>query len=198
MHIHIHQLGRHFQRQHTAGELALHQGAPIGVFQRGHHGAVLDETPVDEEELHAAAGPAGPGRCDKAGHPVAAALVLHRQKVLCKVPAKHGVDRALETAVSRRFVKLFSFADERNGHFRVGKGDAADRLAHERALAGVLFQELHPGGGVIEQVPHGDGGAHRARARLHAQFLAALDAVAAGELVRLGAGEHLHPCHTGN
>ncbi len=80
----------------------------------------------------------------------------------------------------------------------MGKGNAADRLAHERALAGVLFQELHPGGGVVEQVPHGDGGAHRARARLHAQFLAALDAVAAGELVRLSAGEHLHPCHAGD
>ena len=73
-----------------------------------------------------------------------------------------------------------------------------DRIGHEGALAGILFQKLHPGGGVIEEVPHPDGSADAAGTRLDGGSITALDAVDRGAFVRLGAGQHLHPRHAGN
>ena len=71
-------------------------------------------------------------------------------------------------------------------------------LGHKGAFARILFQELHAGGGVVEQFIDRDGRAHGARAGLHTLRLAALNAVAAGVLVGFGAGQHFDLRHAGN
>ena len=71
-------------------------------------------------------------------------------------------------------------------------------ICHKGALAGVLFEELHAGRGVVEQILHPDGGAHGTGARLTGELFSALDAVHRGKFVLLGTGGQLHPGHTGN
>ena len=194
----VHQLGGHGQHQHAAGELALHQRALVGGLQRGHHGAVFDIAAVDVEILRPAGGPAGPRRGDQAGQPVDAVAALHRQQVAGKLPPHRRVHCAEQPAVAGGDKLQLAFPLKPEGDLRVGKRRVQHHIRHKGALAGVLFQKFHAGGGVVEQVVDGDGGAHRAGARLHALGLAAGNAVKAGVLVRLGAGQHLHLGHAGN
>ena len=198
VHVHIHQLCRHIQHQHTARELALHQGSPVGVLHGSHHGAVLYEPPVDEEELHAPAGSAGSRRSDQAGHGIVAHAAFYRQKVPGKLLAQHRIDCTAQISVAGSLVKQFTFTDERHAHLRVRQGNSADRLAHEGTFAGILLQKFHPGGCIVKKIPYRDGGTNGPCPRLHTKLLTALDAVAACKFVRLGAGKHLHPGHTGN
>ena len=73
-----------------------------------------------------------------------------------------------------------------------------DGVRHKGALAGILFQELHPGGRVVEQVLHPDGGPHAAGTGFDGIGFPALDAVDRGTFVRFGPGQYLHPRHTGD
>ena len=73
-----------------------------------------------------------------------------------------------------------------------------DRIRYKGALGRVLFEKLHAGGGVVEQVLHPDGSAHRTGTRLPGDLFPALDTVDSGKLVCLGAGGQLHPRHAGN
>ena len=84
------------------------------------------------------------------------------------------------------------------GDLRVGQRSMQHHVCHKGALAGVLFEEFHPGRGIVKQGVHRDGGAHRAGPRLHTLGFAAGDPVEAGILVRLGACQNLHPGNTGN
>ena len=194
----VHQLGGQCEHEDTAGELALHESSLVGVFHGGHHGTVFDVAAVDIEILRPAGGTAGPGRRDQAGHPIDPQLSLHRQQVPGKVPAHRGVHRADQLAVAGGDELQLALPLEPEGDLRVGEGGMQHHVGHKGALAGILFEELHPGGSVVEQVPHRDGGAHRAGAGLHALLLPACNAVEAGVLVGLGAGEDLHPGHAGD
>ena len=196
--IDVHEVGRHLQHQHSAGEFTLHHRAFVGVFQRGHHRAVLDIASVDEKMLGTAAGAAGPGRRDQAGDLIQLTAAVHRQKVAGELAAQHRVDRAAQVSVAGGQELLLAVPQKAEADLRVGECGVQDGLRDEGSLAGVLFQELHAGGGVVEQVVDRDGRAHGARARLHALGLAALDAVAAGVLVRFGTGQHFHFSHAGD
>ena len=71
-------------------------------------------------------------------------------------------------------------------------------IRHKGTLAGILFEELHPGRGVVEQILHPDGSAHAACTGLQRIILAALDAVDRGALVVLSTGQYFYPRHAGN
>ena len=198
VHIHIHQVCRHIQQQDTARELALHHGALERHFHTGHDGAVADVASIDVKMLHAAAGAAALGRGDETPDVVDTLLVVHFHKVPAELPAQHRVGRAPQLTVTGGDVLQFAFPDEFDAHLRVAEGHMGDRVGHEGALAGVLFEELHTGGGIVEQILHPDGGAHGTGARLTGELFPALDAVHRGKFVLLGAGGQLHPGHTGN
>ena len=148
--------------------------------------------------LRAAAGAAGTRRRDQAGHTVQLAAAVHGQQVAGKLPAQDRVDRTAQVAVTGGHILLLAVAQIAEADLRVGQRRVQDGLGHKRALAGVLFQELHAGGRVVKQVTDRDRRADRARAGLHPTLLTAFDAVAAGVLVGLGAGQHLDAGDAGN
>ena len=125
-------------------------------------------------------------------------LVVYFHKVPAELPAQHRVGRAPQLTVTGGDVLQFAFPDEFDAHLRVAEGHMGDRVGHEGALAGVLFEELHAGRSVVEQILHPDGGAHGTGARLTGELFPALDAVHRGKFVLLSAGGQLHPGHTGN
>ena len=60
---------------------------------------------------------------------------------------------------------LLAFAHKAEGDFRVGQRRMGDGVCDKVAFADVLFQKLHAGGGVVEQIADRDGRAAPARAR---------------------------------
>ena len=143
--------------------------------------------------LRAARTAAGARRGDEAGHLVDAALPLDRQQVAGKLPPKHGVGRAAQVAVAGGDKLLLAVLDEPEADFRVGERDVQHSLTDIAALARVLFQELHPGGGIIKQVVDRDCRAAAARAGLDFSAFPSFDAVKAGELILVGLGQQFHP-----
>ena len=148
--------------------------------------------------LCTAAGTAGARRRDKAGDAVQLAAAIHRQQVAGKLPPQHGVDRAAQVSVTGGHILLLAVAQKAEADFRVRQRRMQHGFGHERALARVLFEEFHAGGGVVKQVVDRDRRAYRARAGLDALRLAALDTITAGVLVGLGLCQHLDLGNAGN
>ena len=196
--IDVHKVGGHFQQQDAARELALHGRALKGHFHACHDGTVTHIAAIDVEMLHAATGAAALGRGDQAGDPVQPLLGVHLDEVAAELPPQHRVGGAAQLAIAGGDVLQLAFPDELDTDLRVAERHMTHVICHKGALAGVLFEELHAGGGVVEQVLHPDGGAHSTGGRLPALLLAAGDAVAGGKLVHLGAGEQLYPRYAGN
>ena len=196
--IDVHKVCGHFQQQDAARELALHGRALKGHFHTRHDGAVAHIAAVDVEMLHTAAGAAAFGRGDQTTDPVQPFLGVHLDEVAAELPAKHRIGGAAQLTIAGGDILQLALPDEFDADLRVAECDMTYVICHKGALAGVLFEELHAGGGVVEQVLHPDGGAHGAGGRLPALLLAAGDAVAGGKLVHFGAGEQLYPRHAGN
>ena len=196
--IDVHKVGGHFQQQDAARELALHGRALKGHFHARHDGAVAHIAAIDVEMLHTAAGAAALGWGDQTTDPVQPFLGVHLDEVAAELPAKHRIGGAAQLTIAGGDILQLAFPDEFDADLRVAECHMTYVICHKGALAGVLFEELHAGGGVVEQVLHPDGGAHGAGGRLPALLLAAGDAVAGGKLVHLGAGEQLYPRHAGN
>ena len=196
--IDIHHVGRHFQHEDGTGELTLHHCALVGIFQRGHDRAVLDIAAIHKEMLCPAAGAAGTRRRDQTGDMVQFASAVHGQQVAGKLTAQHSIDSAAQIPVTGGHILLLAIPQEAEADLGVGQRRVQHCICHKGRLAGVLFKEFHPGGRVVEQVVDRDGRAYRPRARLDAQRLAALNAVAAGVLIGLGSGQHLDPGHAGD
>ena len=152
--VHIHRPKGEVQVQHAGGELPHHDGALVGLLQGGHGGAAADVPAVDEEVLHGAVGPAGGGRADKALHLYMAQLVVDGNEGGGELPAVDGVNGGGELAVPRGVELFLAVPEEPEGNLRVGQGQLIQNARHGVALGGVLFEELHAGGGVVEQIPH--------------------------------------------
>ena len=148
--------------------------------------------------LHTAAGAAALGRGDQTGDPVQPFLRAHLDEVAAELPPQHRVGGAAQLAIAGGDILQLAFPDEFDADLRVAERHVPYVICHKGALAGVLFEELHASGGVVEQILHPDGGAHSAGGRLPALLLTAGDAVAGGKLVHLGAGEQLYPRHAGD
>ena len=198
VYVDVHQVRRHINAQDGAGVFALHQGTLVSVFQRSHHGAVFDIAAIDVKMLRTARRPAGARRGDKAGHFINAAIAIQRQQVAGKLPPQHRIGSAAQLAVTGGHELLLAVPQKAECNFRVGQRFMQNDIRHKSSLTDVLFQELHAGGRIIEQIVHRYGGAARAGAGLHALGLAALNAIAAGVFVRFGAGQHLYPGHAGD
>ena len=74
----------------------------------------------------------------------------------------------------------------------------AHDVGHESTLAGILFEEFHPGRSIEKEVTDPDGGADASRTRLDGLLFPALDPVEGSALVGLGAGEHFDAGHAGD
>ena len=196
--IDVHKVGGHFQQQDAARELALHGRALKGHFHARHDGTVAHIAAIDVEMLHAAAGAATLGGSDQTGDPVQTFLGVYLNEVAAELPPQHRIGGAAQLAIAGGNVLQLAFPDELDTDLRVAERHMTHVICHKGALAGVLFEELHAGGSVVEQILHPDGGAHSTGGRLPALLLAAGDAVAGGKLVHLGAGEQLYPRYAGN
>ena len=196
--IHIHKVGGHFEQQNAPREFALHRHPFKGGFQGGHHGAVAHIAAVDVEVLHAAAGPAAPGRRDQTIHPVAQGAVPHIQQIPAELPPQHRIHGAAQLAIAGGNILGFALAHKFKPDLRVAEGQMGHHVCDEGSFTGILLQELHPGGGVVEKIPHPNGGANAPGIGLERLLFPSLDPVEAGELRRLGPGQELHPGHAGD
>ena len=196
--IDIHKVSGHFQKQDSSRELALHRGAFERCFHGRHHGAVADIAPIDVEILHTAAGAAAPGLGDEAPHPVHPFLIVQLHEVTAEFPAQHRVGGTAQLAVTGGDILQLTLPDKLEADLRVAQGHMGHDIRHKGTLAGILFEELHPGRGVVEQILHPDGSAHTACTGLQRIILAALDAVDRGALVVLSTGQYFYPRHAGN
>ena len=79
----------------------------------------------------------------------------------------------------------------------MGQGLLLHGAGHGGGLHGVPFHEFHPGGGVVEQVPHHDVGARGAAGGLAFQQLAGLQVQTGALVLAVGAGEQVDPAHGG-
>ena len=198
MDVDIHKVCRHFQQKDAARELALHHGALKGHLHASHHGAVAHIAAIDVKMLHAPAGAAAFGWGDQAGDAVHALLIFQLDEVPAELPAQNGIGCAAQLTVAGGDILQLALPDEFDTDLRVAEGHMGDRIRYKGALGRVLFEELHAGGGVVEQVLHPDGSAHCTGTRLPGELFPALDAVDGGKLVCFGAGGQLHPRHAGN
>ena len=144
--------------EHTGGEFAYHELISVGFLQSSRQQLGLYRTVVDEKGLHTPAGPGIRGLCDIACQAVIFPTALHGNH-FGKVPAVNAVDRGLKPAVARGCQNLLSVPEELERHLRMGQCLHFHSGSDPGALHGVGFHELHPGGGVEEQVPNDDGGA---------------------------------------
>ena len=194
----VHKIRRHFQKQDSSRKFSLHHGALIGHFHTRHHGAVTDIAAIDVKILHTPAGPAALGLSDEASNPVDALLVIHFHKVTAEFPAQNRVSGTAQLPIAGGDVLQFALTDKFEADFRVAQGYMRHDIGHKGTLAGIFFQELHPGWRVIKQVPYPDGGTHTAGTRLHGLLFPALNMVDGSALRIRRPGQHLHTGHTGN
>ena len=198
MDVDIHKVCRHFQQKDAARELALHHGTLEGHLHASHHGAVAHIAAIDVKMLHAPAGAAAFGRGDQAGDAIHTLLIFQLDEVPAELPAQNRIGRAAQLTIAGGDILQLALPDEFDTDLRVAEGHMGNRIRYKGALGRVLFEELHAGGGVVEQVLHPDGSTHRTGTRLPGDLFPALDAVDGGKLVCLGAGGQLHPRHAGN
>ena len=198
VYVHVHSPESQLQMQHTGREFSHHKGALVGLFQGRHGRAAADVPPVDKEVLHAAVGAAPRRRADKALHLYMLQLVLHRDEGRGKLPAVHGVNRRGELVVARGVELLLPVPDEPEGDLRMGQGHLVQNPGDGITLCSILFQEFHPGRGVIKQVPDQDGGAVGAARLLQGGLLFPAAGVAHPGLGLPGLGEQLYVGHGGD
>ena len=148
--------------------------------------------------LRAARTAAGARRRDEAGDFVRAALPRRVEQVAGKLAPKHGVRGAAQAAVAGGDELLLAFAHKAEGDFRVGQRRMGDSVGDKVAFADVLFQKLHAGGGVVEQIADRDGRTAPARARLQPLRHAARDAVAQREFIGVALGQQFDARHAGD
>ena len=198
MNVDIHKVGRHLEKQDSSRELALHGGAFEGHLHTGHHGAVADIAAIDIEVLHTPAGTAALGLGDKTVDPVRSLGVVQFDKAAREFPAKNGVSGSSEGAIAGRDILEFALPDKFEADFGMTEGDVTDDVRHKGSLAGIFFQELHPGRRVVEEVAHPNRGADAARARLDGLLFPTLDAVAGSAVVVFGTGQDFDTGNAGN
>ncbi len=198
MHVHVHHFEGQFDIQDTGRELADHDGVFVGALQGSRRSHALHEPAVQEEELHGAVRTAGRGLRDEAGDFHAVQFIGCLEQGFRKVLAEDGVDGGLEVPVAGGDQHLLVVPDEPDGYLRMGQGDAVHDACNTVALRHVLFQELHAGRSVVEQVPDHDGGAFGAAGIGQKDFLGPFDFIKGADLVLRRAGHDVHAGDRGN
>ena len=174
--VHIHGGDGQRYKQHAAGELPLHDLVAVSLFQRRRQELGLNEAAVDEEGLHGAAAPAQQRLGDKAGNADLAAPALHLDQALGKLPAQGGVDGGFQLPVAGGVEAVRAVLHEAEGDIGVRQGKVLHESRHSGGLSAVLTHKFESCGGVVEQIPDGDGGALRRAGGLHLTGSAALQA----------------------
>ena len=195
MDVHVHLCGGYGDVEHAAGELALHDLVAVGLLQRRGQELGLDKPPVDKEDLAAPCAVAVEGLGDEALHRYGVAAAAYGQQVQCEVTAQSGVDGALQPSVAGGVEHLGAVPQQLEGDLRVAQSQMGDDAGDGGALGAVLLHELHPGGGVVKEIPHHDGGALRAAGGAHLAGHAALQMESRAGFGACRAGEDVHPAH---
>ena len=158
MNIHIHGVGGQIQMQNTGGEFACHDLIPVCFFQSGHQKLRFHRTAIDEEGLQISTGPGVCRTGDKTGERIAFPTAVYLGH-LGAFSAINAVDCGLQTAGAWSGENLFPVPQHGKGYIGMGQCLHLDSSGDFAALHGVRLHELHPGGGVVEQIPDDDGGA---------------------------------------
>ena len=198
--VHVHILIGHFQKQSAHGELVDHDPSLAAVFQGAAQNAAAEEPPIDEKALLLAVSPGKLPHADEAadGH---AALVPadgdHLAESVLAIQAEQG---GVQLTVAHTVVDGFALTDEAERDLGVGQDQPEHIVRHQPGLNGGLFQELSADGGVIEQILHHEGGAHRRGGLTDVGKLAALHLTAHAELRvdGLGGAGHFRHCRHGS
>ena len=138
------------------------------------------------------------GLGDKALHLHIAAAAGDGQQAKGEIPPHGGVDGRQQLAVAGSVQHLLPIPQQLEGHVGMAQGQMLHHAGHRRTLGAVLLHELHPGGGVVEEIPDADGGALRAAGRLRLAGLAALQMERRAHLRTGGAGKDIHTADGGD
>ena len=195
MDVDIHRPGAEPQLQKAHG-IASHGHFPlIGLLHRRRKQAGADIAPVDVKALLAPVGPGALRSGDIAPHGDVPHLTADGGEIARQLPSRAGIDGREHLPVPRGGKALPPILDEAEGHPRPGDGHLGEEGFGKGPLGGVFFQKFGPGGDVEKEIPHHDGGPHRAAGLSPAGLLPRLQ----GELDPLGPvrrpGEEIHPRH---
>ena len=173
----------------AAGELAHHLLVLIGPLQGGGEEFGLDVPAVDEEVLIRPVSPAAGGEGDVASDRHLLPLPLDGGVSQGHVPAQDGIQGGGQLPVPGGHELLLSVPEKLQGHLRVGEGQLLHQGKHRRPFCGVPLHKLQPGGGVVEEVPHHQGGAQGAAGGLLGEDLPPFDGQGGAQLGPRRAGE---------
>ena len=197
VYVHVHGGERHRDVQHAGGEPAHHDLVAVGLLQSGGQGFGPDQPVIDKEDLIRPGAPGGGGPGDIAGNRQLLPFALHRDHLPRGLPAQDAVDGGQKRPVAGGLKLLFPVLDQPEGDLRMGQGLLLHGACHRGGLHRIPLHKLHAGRGVVEQVPHHNGGAHRAAGALTGQELAGLQPEAGALGVLGGTGQQIHPAHSG-
>ena len=167
----------------------------VGLLHGGPQQFGAHRPSVDEKLLHGPVGPGEGGLCDKPRHLHLPGAPVEGEQLFGKGAAVDGVEHRHHVAVSRGIQPFFSVFDEFQGQPGMGQGHLFRRLLHIGSFGGVLFEELHPGGGVEKQVFDHNGGAVGAAGLLLLCDLAPCEGQMQPQGSLPGLGEQIHPGH---
>ena len=142
VHVHVYRRHRQGDRQHTAGELPLHDLVAVALLQGRRQQLRLDEAAVDEKHLHGPGASPQQGLGDKAGHSRLAAPSRHRHQAPGKFPAQSRVNGGIQLAVARGMKGLGAVLDKFKGNVGVGQGQMLYKPADRRRFGAVLPHEF--------------------------------------------------------
>ena len=177
MHIHIHRLRRQLQVQYTGRKAPDHDHAVISALQRHRRRRGLNISAVDEKVLHGAVGARSGRVADKARNMHALQRIVHTNGVVGKILAEHRIHTGKELSVPRREQFLSAVPQKAERNFWMGQRDALHHCGNGVALADILFEKLHAGRHIEEQIRHRDGRPLRCADLLILPLLATDDAI---------------------
>ena len=160
--------------EYADGEAPHHDLIFIGFLQRRGHHPGLYITSVYKEVLIASAAPAGGGLSHIAGHRHAAGGRLDLHHFLGAGASHCRIDGGQQLAVAGGGQLRLAVPEEPERDLRVSQRLPLHRAADIASLYAVPLQELHPGGGIIEQIPNDHGRPLRAARRLNIHHIARL------------------------
>ena len=186
MHVDVYVAGVHVEEEREERVAPVREqraeGPRGGVLQA----PTFHHAPVDEHVLVAAGAPRHLGRADDAADGEVARRLPdghERAAVALAEEVGHALRQRPLAARGGEPVDLRPVVDEAEGHVRVREGEGLERLDDVLELRRRGAEEGAPGRHVVEEVPHGEGGAAGGGARRHLHLVAAVDADARARVV---------------
>jgi hypothetical protein len=166
MHIDVNTARIEFEIQHEHRMSAMKQHVTIGLAYRMTDHFVAHRPAINEEQLLIGLAAIVRGQTHPAPQSQTIARFIHRHTVLHEIVTEQAAD-TLQRRLSRwQFVNRLVVLPQAEADGEMGQRQAPHHVIDLLALGAFGAQKLAPRRGVVKQVQHFNGGAHRVRAGL--------------------------------